>query len=498
MAEGALDPVSAGRSSKAESLSVMRFANPLPQIKAVVLVDFGSTYTKLTAVEADTGRLLGTAQHPTTVDEDVLVGFEAARDALSHDLNDAVFIDELACSSAGGGLRLAVVGLEPELTAEAARRAALNAGARVVTVISLGLTSSNLADLVDARPDIVLLVGGTDGGNASVLIESARVLAVSPIDVPIVVAGNEQAQPAANRLLREAGKHVVLAANLMPEIGLIQETEVRERIRSIFIEHVIGGKHLSSRSAFAQMVLMPTPDAVLTATKLLAEGSGQEPGLGELMVIDVGGATTDVHSVVHANRRTGFVPDLIGSTAARRTVEADLGLRWNAIGILEAAESELGVPDVSRLREAAERRVSDPHLIADSAAEMRADLQLAGYAMEIAIRRHAGRMTIELSPMGATLRMTGRDLRAIPTVVLSGGIFQHAEPPDLVRLLPKMQGGGAILLPQEPRVAVDRSYILAAAGLLATRDRSAALALMSQEIRYLPYLKEGLPCSASN
>jgi uncharacterized protein (TIGR01319 family) len=490
--------VPAGRPSKIESSAAKRFANPPPQTKAVILVDFGSTYSKLTAVEADSGRLLGTAQHPMTVDEDVLVGFEAARDALSRDLNDAIFVDELACSSAGGGLRLAVVGLEPDLTAEAARRAALNAGARVVTVISLGLTSRNLADLIDARPDIVLLAGGTDGGNASVIIESARVLAASSIDVPIVVAGNKDAQPAANRLLREAGKHVVSAPNLMPEIGLIRETEVREAIRAIFIEHVIGGKHLSSRSAFAAMVLMPTPDAVLTATELLAEGSSQEPGLGDLMVIDLGGATTDVHSVVHANQRTGYAHDLIGSSAARRTVEADLGLRWNAVGILDAAVSELGVVDVSRLREAAERRAADPHMVADSTEEMSADLQLASYAIEIASRRHAGRLTIELSAMGAALRLTGRDLRGIPTVVLSGGIFQHADPRDLVKMLSNMRGEDGLLLPRKPRVAVDRSYILAAAGLLATRDRAAAFALMTQEIRYLPHLKEGLHCSASN
>jgi uncharacterized protein (TIGR01319 family) len=490
--------VPAGRPSKAESSGAKRFADPPPQTKAVVLVDFGSTFTKLTAVEAESGRLLGTAQHPTTIDEDVLVGFEAARDALSHDLNDAVFIDELACSSAGGGLRLAVIGLEPELTAEAARRAALNAGARVVAVISLGLTSGNLAQLVDARPDIILLAGGTNGGNASVLIASARVLAVSPIAVPIVVAGNEEAQPTANRLLREAGKHVVSTPNLMPEIGLIQETEVREAIRAIFIEHVIGGKHLSSRSAFAAMVLMPTPDAVLTAAALLAEGDGQGRGLGDLMVIDLGGATTDVHSVVHMNQRAGYAHDLIGSSAARRTVEADLGLRWNATGIVDAAASELGVQDVSHLREAAVRRVADPHLVADSMEEMRADLQLASYAIEIASRRHAGRLTIELSSMGAALRMTGRDLRAIPTVVLSGGIFQHAEPNELLKLLPNLRGEEGLLLPQKPRVAVDRSYILAAAGLLATRDRAAALALMNEEIRYLPHLKEGLQCSVSN
>ena len=46
----------------------------------------------------------------------------------------------LACSSAGGGLRIAVVGNEELVTAEAGRRVALSSGGRVVHVGHDGLT----------------------------------------------------------------------------------------------------------------------------------------------------------------------------------------------------------------------------------------------------------------------------------------------------------------------------------------------------------------------
>lgn len=499
MAHEAISSAAGERQPPNEAVWTQRFVDLAPHTEAVLLIDFGSTYTKLTAVEAESGRLLGTAQHPTTVGTDLLHGYEVARDALGYVLNDAAFTETLACSSAGGGLRLAIIGLEPELTVEAARRAALNAGALVVMAISRGLTKANLVKLVEARPDIVLLAGGTNGGNASVFIESARVLAQSSIDVPIVLAGNEQAQPTASDLLRAGGKRGLATPNLMPEVGVIHESAVREAIRALFISHVIGGKHLSSRAEFASMVVMATPDAVLTATELLAAGVGKEPGFGDLLVIDLGGATTDVHSVVHSDHQAGYVQELVPIPQASRTVEADLGLRWSAVAILEAATAEIPGRDVSHLRAGAEVRAANPRFVAESQTEMKTDLELAGCAIEIAVRRHAGRLTIELSPQGAALRKSGRDLRAISNVVLSGGIFRHAAPDQLAILLPDVAGNKEHMLPRHPRFAVDRAYLLAAAGLLATRNRPAAFALMNQELVHLSHLsREGLPCSASN
>ena len=48
-------------------------------MRPVLLIDFGSTYTKLTAVDVDTARVLGTAAAYTTVQTDVNDGFSAAR-----------------------------------------------------------------------------------------------------------------------------------------------------------------------------------------------------------------------------------------------------------------------------------------------------------------------------------------------------------------------------------------------------------------------------------
>src|SRR4051794_9153281 len=92
----------------------------------VVCVDVGSTFTKGAPVDLGAGVLLGTASHPTTLSTDVMDGVDAVRSSL-----DAGAVETLACSSAGGGLRLAVVGYERLVTAEAAFRVGLSAGARV-------------------------------------------------------------------------------------------------------------------------------------------------------------------------------------------------------------------------------------------------------------------------------------------------------------------------------------------------------------------------------
>ena len=134
-------------------------------MKPVLLIDFGSTYTKLTAVDVDGECLLGTAASYTTVQTDINDGLQKALDLLEQKTGKLDFDACYACSSAAGGLRMVTSGLVPELTGEAAKLASLGAGAKVVGVYAFQLTEDDLEDIQAAKPDIFLLVGGTDGGN---------------------------------------------------------------------------------------------------------------------------------------------------------------------------------------------------------------------------------------------------------------------------------------------------------------------------------------------
>ena len=100
----------------------------------ILLIDFGSTYTKITAVDIEKEIVLGTARGITTVETDIIDGLNQAMDALFLKTGKLEFTKVLGCSSAAGGLKMVAVGLVPELTAEAAKRAALGAGAKIMGV----------------------------------------------------------------------------------------------------------------------------------------------------------------------------------------------------------------------------------------------------------------------------------------------------------------------------------------------------------------------------
>ncbi len=59
------------------------------------------------------------------------------------------------------------------------------------------------------------------------------------------------------------------------------------------------------------------------------------------MVIDIGGATTDVYSaLIPQGEDAAIERDVVGTLWQARTVEADLGMRWSAAGVAEAAARE--------------------------------------------------------------------------------------------------------------------------------------------------------------
>ncbi|MBA2695753.1 MAG: glutamate mutase L, partial [Actinobacteria bacterium] len=262
----------------------------------LLCVDIGSTFTKAALVEETGGVLVARASVATTAGADVLDGVRAARADLAVQAGAGVPEIEdrdrvLICSSAGGGLRLAVVGYEREITAEAGGRVGLSAGAKVVHVVGGALDGAAVAALRAVRPDVVLLVGGTDGGNAECIRHNAERLGRARLRAPVVVAGNRAVQDEVAGILTGAGRRHVLTDNVLPRIGEIAPVAARRAIREVFLRHVIGGKGLSRGPLFAALVRAATPDAVLDGVQVVAGVAG-----ADVMVLDVGGATTDAYS----------------------------------------------------------------------------------------------------------------------------------------------------------------------------------------------------------
>ncbi|HEX8496119.1 MAG TPA: glutamate mutase L [Actinomycetales bacterium] len=444
----------------------------------VLCVDFGSTYTKAALVDTDDGTLLATAAHPTTLASDLLDGYRAIRASLAGERVD----DVLACSSAGGGLRLAVVGYEREVTAEAGHRVGLSAGARVVHVATGELSADAVADLRAARPDVVLLVGGTDGGNSEVLRHNARRLGIGRVPVPLVVAGNVDGRDDAVHELVSRGRRVVVTANVLPRIGVLDPEPARAAIREVFIRHVIGGKGLSRGTALGRMLRAATPDVVLSGVEVLADGAAGVPGAGEVVVVDVGGATTDVYSALTPTGEDASLRKEVVQTMWRaRTVEGDLGMRWNATGVVEAAVAE-GLLDPARVEALgahAARVAQDPAFLAAGPDDVAGDTELARLAVTVALRRH-GR------PAGPASEP--RRLGDVQLVVGSGGMLRHGDDALRGRVLAAATSdhGGGWRVPRAATFAVDHRYVLFAAGLLAREAPHAAAVLATTGLHPVP------------
>ena len=426
----------------------------------VLCVDFGSTFTKAVLIEPADGRLLAGASAPTTVSTDVLDGYHAIRRMLvNQGFPDA---DEvLACSSAGGGLRLAVVGYERSVTAEAGHRVGLSAGAKVVHVAAGPINTAQVATMRAARPDVILLVGGTDGGNAEVLLHNGSRLATARMGAPVVVAGNIEARAGVATSLEATGRRFVLTDNVLPQIGVINPDGARAAIRQVFLRHVIGGKGLSKGPEFAAMVRAATPDAMLRGVETLAAGTDRD-----VMVLDIGGATTDVYSVISPQGEDAVLrKEVVAPLWHARTVEGDLGMRWNATGVAQAATVEQLVSGdaLVRLQTWAARMEADPAYLPKDDGEIELDLALARVAALTAVRRH-GRPSRPWD--------RARPLARVAHVIGSGGVLRHspkAQQDNVLRaVINDFRGGWKV--PSEASTTVDSSYLLFAAGLLADAD----------------------------
>ena len=461
-------------------------------MKPVLLIDFGSTYTKVTAVDLEGERLLGTADSYTTVQTDVGEGLENALRKLEKVTGHLEYEARYACSSAAGGLRMITSGLVPELTAEAARQASLGAGAKVLKVYSFQLTEDDVDEILSINPDIFLLVGGTDGGNSECILHNAAMLATLEPDFPVVIAGNRTAARQCQRILEKFETYV--CPNVMPKFGVLNIEPTQKQIREIFLNRIIQAKGLSKAAELLSDILMPTPSAVLMAMELLAQGCEGECGIGDLVAVDVGGATTDVYSMADGMPEAmNTVYKGLPEPYSKRTVEGDIGMRYSVHGIVEAA----GLNRVSQLAQLPPRRVQElvddlrrhTDSLPDGNPELEAlDHALASLAIEVAVSRHAGTMEETYTMMGQTFVQTGKDLTRVKQIVVTGGSLIHTK--DTAAIARHALWSSAQPMSLRPKTAgiwVDRRYILAAMGLLSAHYPQTALRIMKKELEQHGY-----------
>ena len=449
-------------------------------MKKVLVAEIGSTTTVVNAfgaLDTNNPRLLGQGLSPTTVlDGDVGIGLRRAVADLEKAIGPVGSLSDIpfyATSSAAGGLKMTVHGLVPAMTARAAREAALGAGAVVRYQTAGELTEEDWEEIVRIRPNIMLLAGGVDHGDRRVVLENAKKLATWFSKVswrsPIIFAGNVTATAGVQKALAEANLDLRVVPNVYPEIDQLNIEPTRRAIQEVFEQHITEAPGMQGIREIVNGKIMPTPGAVMQAAHLIYDE------VGDVMVFDVGGATTDVHSITlgaEENQKLALGPEPL----AKRTVEGDLGVYINAKTLVEIIGNEKIVehhgPDWLKYLKS----------VPETPEEITLSAELTAAALRIALLRHSGRYRHYYGTSGRVTRVDGRDLTRIRWIVGTGGALTRL-PNGLEMMHESLQHAGDALLPKQGvALMLDKDYIMASLGVLTTTFRQGAWQLLRQSL----------------
>ena len=445
----------------------------------VLIAEIGSTTTLMNAfLLGDTPRYLGQGMAPTTVLEgDVRLGLSRALADLEAKLGDSLTYDRmLATSSAAGGLRMSVHGLVYDMTVRAAEAAALGAGGVIRQVTGGKMSRYDLMDLKALHPNLVLIAGGTDfGERETALYNSEQIAALGMVDVPVLYAGNVQNQNIVKSIFNEAGIPIFLTENVYPRLDELNIEPCRRMIQRIFEQHIVKAPGMEGIRDMVTGPILPTPGAVMEAAGLLYDD------IGDLMVLDIGGATTDVHSVSEGSPEIAALATR-PEPFSKRTVEGDLGLFVNARHLVDAIGTEELDRELSIDTEAVMAAYAP---IPATEGQLKLTERLCLEAGQTAIRRHAGKYRYIYLPEGRKTLTEGKDLSQVKYLVGTGGALTRLPHRQrLLRHMADMNGNGAMLYPKPGEAALlfDNDYIMASLGVLSEAYPKEALMLMKRSM----------------
>lgn len=424
----------------------------------VLVVEIGSTITKISAftgLKTKDPKYLGKGMAPTTVQEgDVTIGLNNAIEDLKRKLKleKLTWSHMYGNSSAAGGLKMTVHGLVPEMTAKAAKEAALGAGA-ITKLITSGLIGRfDLKKIEEIKPNIILLSGGVDYGEKDMVIENAKSLSTLSFKPPIIYAGNKAIQEEIKEIFDRKGFKIYITENVYPEIDKLNIEPVRKIIQKVFEEHIVAAPGMEKIRNFIEGEIIPTPGAVMNSFILLYDE------IGDVMGFDVGGATTDVHSVTEGKFEKDSMV-VYPEPLAKRTVEGDLGVYVSSQNVVNLFD-EL---EILKIKE----KLKYLKPIPKTKNEIYLTKKLAEMCIKTSLLRHVGEVRFLYTPSGKLKVIYGKDLRKVKYVVGTGGVLtQIPSMKEYLKQIFKNIYDERLLLPKEPKILIDRYYIFSSIGTI--------------------------------
>ncbi len=443
----------------------------------LLVAEIGSTTTVVNAFDfaGPCPKFVGQGQAFTSVEQgDVNVGINQAIEALKESIGDQdLEYDHLiATSSAAGGLKMTVHGLVYDMTVRAAKEAALGAGANIKFITAGKLRRTDLKRIENIQPNIILLAGGVDYGERDTAIENAEKLASLDIHAPIIYAGNIENQDEVKLIFEEAGMELYIVENVYPQIDSLNIEPTRAIIQKVFERHIIHAPGMEKVTELVDGSIMPTPGAVMEAVKLL------QKDIGDVVAIDVGGATTDVHSVAETSDEISRI-QVAPEPFAKRSVEGDLGCYVSMPNVVDF----LGKEDIAKkmgISEEELEEVIENHLpIPKTEKDIQFSEILAEYATITAMKRHAGHYRNLFGGEGKKTLAEGKDLTQVQNIIGTGGALTRLPHRiEIMEKIAKSNSGNELLPTAEAKILVDNDYIMASLGVMSRHYPEEALHLL--------------------
>ena len=448
-----------------------------------LVAEIGSTTTIVNAfdkLDTDNPVFLGSGFAPTSIDQgDVTIGFNQAKANLMQNLKVSELLAKeiFASSSAAGGLKMSVHGLVYDMTVKAAKEAALGAGANLKMITSGILDEYQLEELKMSNLNIIMVSGGVDFGERKTALENAKKIAEMKLNIPVIYAGNIQNQNLVSKFFEEnnQSQYLYMSNNVYPKIDVLEVENTRKIIQDVFEKHIVQAPGMEHIKEIINEAIIPTPGAVMEASKLLQQA------LGDLITVDVGGATTDIHSVTEGKEEISKIL-IAPEPFAKRTVEGDLGVYVNKDNII----SIIGLDKLMKELNLNEKELDDiikEYQPIPNQEQLSLTEKLTEVAFDLSLKRHAGRLVYMFNSSGKVAYAEGKDLSNIKYVVATGGALTRLPSrKEIISNVLSKQNDLTLSPSKKTKILIDNDYIMASLGVLSKKHPEAALRLMLKSL----------------
>ncbi|PKN14192.1 MAG: methylaspartate mutase, partial [Deltaproteobacteria bacterium HGW-Deltaproteobacteria-24] len=193
--------------------------------------------------------------------------------------------DVYICSSANGGLSTLIIGLSKSFSLKYATNIAYNSGINIIdTVLYSHIQESSIpSDLID----VVIVVGAIDGVKGVFGQELLDYLDKINYSNIVYVGNKEDAT-----FLQQHISNAVILPNIIDHKLHIREEELKEYLTNLYQADIVGKEDIKHLYDITSNQIYPTPYIVNKTLSLL---DGKFKVVDPYILIDIGGATTDIH-----------------------------------------------------------------------------------------------------------------------------------------------------------------------------------------------------------